>query len=78
MSDGSGCDAGGRGCGGGALSDGAGYSGDGGANGGLIPIPDRKCVTINGAPVQEASHEFVIASTEDYGSRWINAATTVR
>jgi len=78
MSDGSGCDAGGHGCGGSTLSDGAGCSGDGGASGGLMPIPDSKCVTINGAPVQEASHEFVITSTEDQASRWINVARTVR
>jgi hypothetical protein len=78
MSDGSGCDAGGHGCGGGTLSDGAGYSGDGSANDAFISIPDRKCVTINGAPVQEASHEFVITSIEDRTSRWIKAATTVR
>lgn len=78
MSDGSGCDAGGHGCGGSTLSGGDGYSGDGGATGAPMPVLDRKCVTINGAPVQEASHEFVITSTEDYASRWIKAAKTVR
>jgi len=58
MSDGHGCDAGGHHCGAGAShADGGGYAlaGDG-----KTPIPNIKRVEINGAPVTEATHEFVI------------------
>ena len=59
MSDGDGGDAGGDVCGG----IGASMGGDAGyavGSDGRTPVPDIKRVTINGAPVSEASHEYVI------------------
>ena len=62
MSDGHGCDAGGHPCG----VDGAGPSigtGDAGyavGADGRTPVPNIKRLMINGAPVSETSHEFVV------------------
>lgn len=61
MSDGHGCDASGHHCGGGS----AGWSGGGDAgytvgSDGRTPIPNIKRLTINGAPVTETSHEYVM------------------
>lgn len=62
MSDGHGCDAAGHHCGGPNTASPHGHSDAGyelGADG-RTPVPNLKRVTVNGAPVSEASHEYVI------------------
>jgi hypothetical protein len=61
MSDGHGCEGGGADCGGLAYT----VGGDSGSYTGThvrTPVPDIKRPTINGAPVIEASHEYVVVS----------------
>lgn len=64
MSDGHGCDAAGHHCGGVSASAGGGESGFSLAADGRTPIPNIKRPTINGAPVVESSHEYVIRPSE--------------
>lgn len=61
MSDGHGCDSGG------CLFDGTIYGDVGAALApdGRTPIPNIKQTTINGAPVSEASHEYLIRQNAD-------------
>lgn len=60
MSDGDGCDAGGDHCASIGASSGAGDAGYAVGTDDRTPVPNIKRVTINGAPVSEASHEYVI------------------
>ncbi|WP_066800884.1 hypothetical protein [Sphingomonas soli] len=65
MSDGHGCDVGGQHCGNTGISA-SGAAGDAGYDAGAdgrTPVPNIKRMTINGAPVSEASHEYVIEKT---------------
>lgn len=69
MSEGHGCDSGQHHCGGANLGPVNG-GGDGGCElgtDGRTPIPNLKRVTINGAPVIEASHEYVVGGTGEPG-----------
>ena len=67
MSDGQGCDAGSHHCGIASASGGGDNSGFG--TDGRTPVPDIKRATINGAPIVESSHEYVIPSSEKRPSR---------
>lgn len=60
MSDGHGCDPGAHHCGHGIASAGSGDAGYMLGSDGQTPVPNHKHVTINGAPVTETSHEFVM------------------
>jgi hypothetical protein len=62
MSEGNGCNAGGHHCGGDSAfaSYGNGVTGCDLSADGRSPIPSIKRPMINGAPVSEASHEFVV------------------
>jgi hypothetical protein len=66
MSDGHGCDAGAHHCGnaGVGASSATGDSGYDVGTDGRTPVPNIKRIEINGAPVSEASHEFIIEKAE--------------
>lgn len=60
MSDGHGCDAGGHGCGEASANSGVGDGGFAIGTDGRTPVPNIKRLTLNGAPIIENSHEYVI------------------
>jgi hypothetical protein len=71
LSDGHGCDAGGHHCGDSSsfASNGAQYTGYEVGGEAQAPFPGTKRVTINGAPVSEASHEYVVGKAGSSNGR---------
>ena len=64
MSDGHGCDAGGHHCGGDSWAAGGGEFGYSLGPDGRTPVPNIKRLTINGAPVTETAHEYVVGKRD--------------
>ena len=60
MSEGHGCDTGGQDCGGASANSDIGDGGSAIGTDGRTPVPKIKRLTLNGAPIIESSHEYVI------------------
>lgn len=71
VSEGHGCDTGGHHCGdsGSLASNGTQYTGYEVGGEAQAPFPNIKRITINGAPVSETSHEYVVGKADSPSGR---------